>query len=88
MGLLLHPLQHANPLNRCVFYGDLYPNRECYNDAIARRLRKLMIVRKNFAYGPLKDYPEHANCIGFMRNGDPTHGGCAVVISNASDEDR
>lgn len=65
-----------------MFYGDLYVNQECYDRDIAGMLRHLMLARKRFAYGPLVDYFEHKNCIGFMRLGDPEHPGCAVVISN------
>lgn len=66
----------------CVFYGDLYPNQECYDHDTAVTLRKLVLARKRFAYGPLVDYFEHKNCIGFIRCGTQQHPGCAVVISN------
>ena len=67
---------------RCVFYGDLYPNLECYDRDTATILRQLILARKKFAYGPLVDYFEHKNCIGFVRLGSEQHPGCAVVISN------
>ncbi|PIL35604.1 hypothetical protein GSI_02332 [Ganoderma sinense ZZ0214-1] len=73
----------------CVFYGDLYPNEECYDPSIAKGLKRLMEARKNFAYGARTDYFMHQNCIGFVRRGDREpgtghgHGGCAVLISNA-----
>ncbi|KAJ8072487.1 hypothetical protein PM082_016046 [Marasmius tenuissimus] len=67
----------------CVFYGDLYPNEECYNESISQGIRLLIEVRKKFAYGTIKEYPAHRNCIGFIRTGDAIHsGGCAVVLSN------
>ncbi|CAA7267009.1 unnamed protein product [Cyclocybe aegerita] len=69
----------------CVFYGDLYPNRECYNENIARNIALLIEARKNFAYGPTEDYNADRNCIGFVRKGDTTHKGCAVVLSNRED---
>ena len=70
-----------------MFYGDLYPNRECYDERIARGLRVLMRIRKQFAHGSLREYLHHPNCIGFVRTEDPEHGGgCVVVISNASPE--
>jgi len=75
----IQPLQRSC---RCVFYGDLYPNDECYNDTTAGILNQLLIARKEFAYGPMVDYFEHRNCIGFVRMGDSNHAGCAVVISN------
>jgi len=66
----------------CVFYGDLYPNREGYNENTARNISLLINARKKFAYGATEDYPSHPNCIGFVRTGDAKHPGCAVVLSN------
>ncbi|KAI0956156.1 hypothetical protein AcV7_006632 [Taiwanofungus camphoratus] len=68
----------------CVFYGDLYPNQECYDDRIAHGLRRLLHARRKFAYGMRTDYFQDRNCIGFVRLGSSSHGGCAVVISNAT----
>ncbi|KAJ3507016.1 hypothetical protein NLJ89_g6539 [Agrocybe chaxingu] len=53
----------------CVFYGDLYPNRECYNENIARNITLLIEARKNFAYGATEDYLADRNCIGFENAG-------------------
>ncbi|KAF9468078.1 glycoside hydrolase family 13 protein [Collybia nuda] len=69
----------------CVFYGDLYPNRECYNENISKNLTLLIEARRMFAYGKTQDYFTDRNCIGFVREGDSTHPGCAVVISNKDD---
>ncbi|KAF9036177.1 glycoside hydrolase family 13 protein [Panaeolus papilionaceus] len=66
----------------CVFYGDLYRNRECYDETTARNLTLLIEARKNFAYGPTEDYLADSNCIGFVRKGNASHLGCAVVLSN------
>lgn len=66
----------------CVFYGDLYPNDECFDAGISRTLKQLLLARKSFAYGPMVDYFEHRNCIGFVRMGDSDHAGCVVVLSN------
>jgi len=41
-----------------------------------------MEARKKFAYGPTTDYFAEKNCIGFVRQGDATHQGCAVILSN------
>ncbi|CAL1716239.1 unnamed protein product [Somion occarium] len=67
----------------CVFYGDLYPNKECYDEKIAAGLKQLILARKNFAYGTQRDYFLEKNYIGFVREGsDHSNGrGCAVVIS-------
>ncbi|OCH94385.1 alpha amylase [Obba rivulosa] len=67
----------------CVFYGDLYPNEECYDERVAPGLKHLIEARKKFAYGAQIDYFGHRNCIGFVRMGDSVHPGCAVLISNA-----
>ena len=69
----------------CVFYGDLYPNHEGYNENTARDLALLMVARSKFAYGPTDDYPVEKNCIGFVRRGTATHDGCVVVLSNKED---
>ncbi|KIJ62812.1 glycoside hydrolase family 13 protein [Hydnomerulius pinastri MD-312] len=66
----------------CVFYGDLYPNQECFDQDTSTKLRQLLVARKMFAYGPMKDYFEHSSCIGFVRTGNSEYPGCAVVISN------
>lgn len=66
----------------CVFYGDLYPNDECFDEGTSRTLKQLLLARKSFAYGPMVDYFEHNNCIGFVRMGDSNHAGCVVVLSN------
>ncbi|XP_006459524.1 hypothetical protein AGABI2DRAFT_184188 [Agaricus bisporus var. bisporus H97] len=70
----------------CVFYGDLYPNKECYNESVARDLTLLINARQKFAYGPLQDYFHEKNCIGFVRKGDGRHAGCAVVVSNKEED--
>ena len=66
----------------CVFYGDLFPNPECYDENVARNLMLLIEARKKFAYGPTVDYFLYRNCIGFVRLGDDAHPGCAVILSN------
>lgn len=71
---------------RCVFYGDLYPNKECYSENIARNITLLIEARQRFAYGATDDYLAHPNYIGFVRRGDATHPGCAVILSNKEDE--
>ncbi|KAJ2917423.1 hypothetical protein MD484_g2971, partial [Candolleomyces efflorescens] len=68
----------------CVFYGDLYPNQEGYNDQTARALKILVEARKNYAYGEQQDYFTERNCIGFVRKGDRGHPGCVVLVSNKS----
>lgn len=67
-----------------MFYGDLYPNDECYNESIAQRLRLLLAARKLHAYGQTQDYFVSRNVLGFVRSGDDTHAGCTVVMSNST----
>jgi alpha-amylase len=67
---------------RCVFFGDLYPNEECYDAETASGLRVLLKVRKNVAGGPVTDYLENRNYIGWFRGGDRDRV-CAIIISNA-----
>ncbi|GBE88371.1 glycoside hydrolase family 13 protein [Sparassis crispa] len=67
----------------CIFYGDLYPNEECYDEVVAQGLRRLIEARKKFAYGTKMDYFHDRNCVGFVRMGDSMHRGCAVLVSNS-----
>jgi alpha-amylase len=96
------PLAHALLLLRetgypCVFYPDLYSAR--YKDtghdgkeyeislAAVPHLDKLLHARKRFAYGIQRDFLDHANCIGWTREGDDEHpgSGCAVLLSNGDE---
>ncbi|HTR29108.1 MAG TPA: alpha-amylase [Puia sp.] len=81
----------------CVFYPDLYGAQ--YKDKghdgkeyeislpVVSQLETLMQARKDFAYGLQRDYLDHANCIGWTREGDDEHpgSGCAVLLSNGDD---
>ena len=79
----------------CVFYPDLYGAH--YKD-IGRDgneyeiwlnkcedLQKLLMARKQFAYGTEHDYFDHPNCVGWTREGtdENENSGCAVLISNS-----
>jgi len=66
----------------CVFFGDLYPNKECYDAETASGLRVLLKIRKNIASGPVTDYWENKNYIGWIRRGQG-HKIFAAIISNA-----
>jgi alpha-amylase len=76
----------------CVFYPDLFGavykdkgsdgnEYEIFLDKVIE-LELLLRARKDFAYGTQRDYFDHANCIGWTREGDDKHPGCAVIISN------
>ena len=96
------PLAHALLLLRekgypCVFYPDLYSAN--YKDTghdgkeyeitlvAVPHIDKLMAARKRFAYGQQRDYLDHANCIGWTREGDDEHpgSGCVVLLSNGDE---
>jgi alpha-amylase len=76
----------------CVFYPDLYGGH--YKDygrdgkeyeiwlPRVEEIEKLLEVRNHHAYGIQRDYFDHPNCIGWIREGNADHSGCAVVISN------
>ena len=45
-------------------------------------LETLLKVRKEHAYGMQRDYFDEPTCIGWTREGDDVHTGCAVLLSN------
>jgi len=67
---------------RCVFFGDLYPNKECYDARTASGLRTLLKIRRNIASGTVTDYWADANYIGWVRRGQG-HKICVTIVSNA-----
>lgn len=91
------PLAYALILLRqegypCVFYPDLFGANykdkgrdgneyEIFLDKV-EGIEELIGVRKNNAYGLQRDYLDHGNCIGWTREGDDKHSGCAVLMSN------
>lgn len=96
------PLAYALILLRekgypCIFYPDLYgatykdKGKDGVTDAEiilpkCDELESLLFARKNFSYGPQRDYINHPNCIGWTREGNDKKGtGCAVLMSNGDD---
>lgn len=91
------PLAYALILLRkdgypCVFYPDLFGanytdkdkegnDQEIFLDKV-EKIEELLKARQQFAYGNQRDYFEDANCLGWIREGDEDHNGCAVVLSN------
>lgn len=69
----------------CVFYGDYVGiEGEFAQMSFKEDLDKLLVLRKECAYGEQVDYFDQANCIGWTRlneEGSPL----AVLISNAGD---
>ena len=96
------PLAYALILLRqggypCVFYPDLFgahyvdkgndgKDHEIFLDK-CEDLEKLLLARKMYAYGQQRDYFDHANCIGWTREGekDQPKSGCAVLLSNSEE---
>jgi alpha-amylase len=91
------PLAYALILLRaegypCVFYPDLYGAhyKGRGNDGNEYEIwlektdsiEQLLQARCDHAYGIQRDYFDHNNCIGWTREGDEQHAGCAVVLSN------
>lgn len=76
----------------CVFYPDLYGAHYIDKDKAGNDqeiflpkvdgIEELLKARKEHAYGAQRDYFEDANCLGWIREGNEKHGGCAVVLSN------
>lgn len=76
----------------CVFYPDFYGanykdkgkdgNEYEINMPRINGLEEMLIVRKQNAYGFQRDYFEDANCLGWTREGNDQHSGCAVLLSN------
>ena len=62
-------------------YGNDGNEHEIFLEKVDQ-IEELLKLRKNNAYGMQRDYFEDANCIGWTREGDGEHKGCAVVISN------
>jgi len=49
---------------RCVFWGDLYGTKGDNPQEPVSQLGDLIRARKLFAYGELRDYWDHMNCVG------------------------
>ncbi|KAJ3899733.1 alpha-amylase [Lentinula edodes] len=86
------PLAYALILLRpsgypCVFWGDLYGTAgpEGNPQQPVAQLGDLIRARKLYAYGEIRDYWDHMNCVGWVRTGDETRPGCAVVLCNGGE---
>lgn len=76
----------------CVFYPDLYgahykgsgKDGKEYEIWLPKTdsIEALLQARCDHAYGTQRDYFDHVNCVGWTREGDEEHSGCAVLISN------
>jgi alpha-amylase len=94
------PLAYALILLReqgipCVFYPTIYEakywdrkgDEDIYIELISIScVEKMMRVRKYLAYGQQRDYFDHANTVGWTREGSPKKrfSGVAVLMTNGS----
>lgn len=77
----------------CIFYPDLYgtsyidkgKDGNDYEIFLHKvdELEPLLVARRNHAYGLQRDYFDDPTCIGWTREGDEEHSGCAVILTNA-----
>ncbi len=80
-----------------VFYPDMYgahytgkgkdgSDQEIFLD-VCENLDKLLLARKNYAFGLQRDYFDHPNCVGWTREGtdENENSGCAVLLSNGDE---
>jgi alpha-amylase len=77
----------------CIFYPDLYG--ASYTDKgkdgndyeiflhKVEELEPLLFARRRYAYGTQRDFFDDPNCIGWTREGDGEHSGCAVILTNS-----
>lgn len=69
-----------------IFYGDYFgiDQDELSQIPLQEVIDKLLILRKDYAYGEEVQYFDHQNCIGWVRLGDQDHpGALAALISNS-----
>jgi alpha-amylase len=96
------PLAYALILLRaegypCIFYADYYGAHykdngrdgneyEIWMESHQWIIDKMLVARREYAYGDQYDYFDHANTIGWTRLGSEEHpGGMAVVLSNGEE---
>lgn len=68
----------------CLYYGDFYGIAYENVPPMEEWLTKLLLARKERAYGEQHDYIDHPHIIGWTREGDDDHpdSGLAVVLTN------
>lgn len=70
----------------CVFYGDYYGIPKYNIPALKNKIDPLLQARKEYAYGTQHDYLDHADIIGWTREGisERPKSGLATLISDAA----
>lgn len=68
----------------CVFYGDYYGIPSQNVEPMGEILKKLLELRKNFAYGEQIDYFDHHDIIAWVRTGEEEHidSGLIAIMSD------
>ena len=79
------PLAYAIILLReqgipCVFYGDYYGIPQEKISPKSEILDKLLLLRKDKAYGTQHDYFDAKNIVGWTREGDSNHEGSGIAV--------
>lgn len=84
------PLAYAAILLRrdglpCVFYSDYYGLRHEGLPPVPG-IKRMLWVRKRYAYGEQQDYFDDGNVVGWTRQGDAEHksSGCAVLMTDGA----
>ncbi|WP_255413523.1 alpha-amylase [Emticicia sp. C21] len=82
----------------CIFYADFYGVK--YQDKgkdgtqckvvlpQLKEIKKLLVLRKKYAYGEQTDYFDHENCIGWVRSGSEEGPGCIVLLTNCEKSEK
>ncbi|MCR5609372.1 MAG: alpha-amylase [Lachnospiraceae bacterium] len=83
------PLAYCMILTReggipCVYYADYYGSSNQQIPSYKDQLDKMLIARKDYAYGTQKEYLNGADVVGWTRMGDNEHknSGLAAIISD------
>jgi len=69
----------------CVFWGDLFGTLGDNPQKPVTQLNDIIRARKLFAFGELRDYFDHPNCIGWVRMAGGDRDGLAVVACNGDE---
>lgn len=68
----------------CIFYGDYYGTSDGSIPAFKTMIDRIMVARKDYAYGTMHDYFNDSDVVGWSLEGDSTHAnsGLAAVITD------
>ena len=66
----------------CVFYGNYYGVKAKHGPAFGREIDILMDIRRRAVYGPLHDYFDDPDVVGWTMEGEKDGPGVAVLLTN------